>query len=185
MSIPPPLALVALLLAAAACWPSVAQAQVNRCKLPQGVTLYTDRDCASLGAVPALPRDDPARGASGRLHRPGCARNLQDLMYEMTTAIDSGDVNRLAGVYHWAGMSGRAGYSVMNRLDAVVRRPLVDIVPVMPRGPEGDDGWLYPLSTVASLPVALRVEQTLANGSTPSRTVFGMHRHFGCLWIKG
>jgi len=33
--------------------------------------------------------------------------------------------------------------------------------------------------------VALRVEQTLANGSTPSRSVFGLHRHFGCWWIRG
>jgi hypothetical protein len=31
--------------------------------------------------------------------------------------------------------------------------------------------------------VALRVEQTLANGSTPSRTVFGLRRHLDCWWI--
>jgi hypothetical protein len=33
--------------------------------------------------------------------------------------------------------------------------------------------------------VALRVEQTLANGSTPSRTVFGLRKYFGCWGIKG
>jgi len=163
--------------------PFPAQAQVNRCMTPDGLALYTDRRCTDVGAVPGPERTKA--GGVGRIYRGGCARNLQDLMFEMTSAIDSGDVNRLAGVYHWAGMSGSAGYAVMARLGAVVKRPLVDIVPVMPAGPDGEDGWLYPQTTVQSAPVALRVEQTLANGSTPSRTVFGMHRHFGCYWIRG
>jgi hypothetical protein len=30
----------------------------------------------------------------------------------------------------------------------------------------------------------LRVEQTLANGATPSRTVFGLTHYFGCWWIR-
>ena len=33
-------------------------------------------------------------------------------------------------------------------------------------------------------PHSLQVEQTLANGSTPSRTVFGLRRHMGCWWIS-
>ncbi|MDQ3205646.1 MAG: hypothetical protein M3Q40_03895 [Pseudomonadota bacterium] len=164
--------------------PASAQAQVNRCMTAEGITLYTDRRCTDMGAV---PDHRPAGSSSGsrRFYRGGCARNVQDLVYEVTTAIDSGDVNRLAGVYHWAGMSGRAGYAVMSRLAAVVKRPLVDIVPIPAAGPEGEDGWLYPQTTVDEPPVALRLEQTLANNSTPSRTVFGMHRHFGCYWITG
>lgn len=157
------------------------QAQVNRCTTPDGIALYTDRRCADMGAVDSL--QSQGGSGSGRLHRSGCARNVQDLVYEMTIAIDSGDVNRLAGVYHWAGMSGRAGYSVMSQLGAVVNRPLIDIVPIAAAGTGEDDGWQYP-RTVHN-PIALRVEQTLANTSTPSRTVFGMHRHFGCYWIKG
>ena len=189
MSIFPPvsptanLVLLACVLASVLLWPFPAPAQVNRCMTADGIALYTDRRCTDVGAVPGPVRTDAA--GSGRIHRGGCARNLQDLMYEMTSAIDSGDVNRLASVYHWAGMSGSAGYAVMARLGAVVNRPLVDIIPVMPAGPDGEDGWLYPQTTVQSAPVALRVEQTLANGSTPSRTVFGMHRHFGCYWIRG
>lgn len=177
------LLLPALLIASAWLWPGHVQAQVNRCVTADGTALYTDRRCTDVGALPGPVRTHA--GGSGRIHRGGCARNLQDLMYEMTSAIDSGDVNRLAGVYHWAGMSGSAGYAVMARLGAVVKRPLVDIVPVMPAGPDGEDGWLYPQTTVQRTPVALRVEQTLANGSTPARTVFGMHRHFGCYWIRG
>lgn len=179
-------ALLACLIAPATLlWWSPAQAQVNRCMTSDGITLYTDRRCTDVGAMPGPVRMRAGGSGSGRIHRGGCARNLQDLVYEMTSAIDSGDVNRLASVYHWTGMSGSAGYAVMARLGAVVKRPLVDIVAVMPPGPDGEDGWLYPQTTVQSAPVALRVEQTLANRSTPSRTVFGMHRHFGCYWIRG
>lgn len=161
-----------------------AEAQVRRCVRPDGITVFTDRQCRDIGAVERLPRDERPNGGH-RIYRGGCARNVQDLMYELTTAIDSGDVNRLASVYHWAGMSSRGSVGVMNRLDAVVRRPLVDIVPVMPAGPEGEDWTLYPQTTVRTEPVGLRVEQTLANGSTPSRTHFGLRRYFGCWWITG
>jgi len=48
---------------------------------------------------------------------------------------------------------------------------------------EAEPGY-YPTTIPARQPpVALRVEQTLANGSTPSRTVFGLRRHFDCWWI--
>ena len=142
----------------------------------------------------------------------GCARNLQDLVFEMTTAIDAHDANRLAGVYHWTGLSGDAGYQIWTRLEAIANRPLVDIVPVMPASappppparrqppplprqaatPVRLANARPPLRRRRSLsadhdrrdPVALRVEQTLANGVTPSRTVFGLTRHFGCWWLR-
>jgi len=42
----------------------------------------------------------------------------------------------------------------------------------------------YPGATVVRRrPVALRVEQTLSNGTTPSRTMFGLRRYMGCWWI--
>ena len=28
------------------------------------------------------------------------------------------------------------------------------------------------------------LEQTLGNGSTPSRTVFGLRKHLGCWWVR-
>ncbi len=102
----------------------------------------------------------------------------------MTSAIDGRDVNRLASVVHWVGVSTRNGYSLMGRLDTIANRPLVDIVSVTPRAPDDLDGDYYPQTTVRKAPVALRVEQTLSNGSTPSRTVFGLQRHLGCWWIR-
>ncbi|HEU4774053.1 MAG TPA: hypothetical protein VFS82_05975 [Lysobacter sp.] len=185
--------LLASVLLVAVAWPSIATAAVVRCQLPDGSTLYTDRRCSDLGATLQLSFPDANTGAPTRsrartgIYRRGCARNLQDLMLRISSAIDNRDTNLLAGVYHWAGMSGRRSKTVMDRLDRVARHPLVGVVPVMAGAASdlsvGDDSSFDPHA--GETPVALRIEQTLDNGITPSNTVFGLHRHFGCLWIQG
>ena len=165
-------------------WPRAAQADVRRCVTASGQAIFTARKCEEVDAVERFPRDSPASGT--RPHRAGgCARTLQDLVFEMTAAIDGRDANRLAAVYHWPGMSVDAGYRIWSRLDVVANRPLVDIVPVMPRGPDGEDGNLYPQTSVRRAPVAVRIEQTLRDGATPARAVFGLQRNLGCWWIRG
>jgi hypothetical protein len=208
------LACSAALFAAAGTRTPDAQAQVRRCALPDGRTIFTDRRCDEVGATERLPRAGASTIGARQTYRGGCARNLQDLMYEVTSAIDGRDANRLAGVYHWAGMSSDAAYRTLARLDAIAQRPLVDLVPVLPAEPETATlprpEWTVsevpplPAPTAAAAgaasadpvsidepapvrraraPVALRVEQTLANGTTPSRTVFGLQRHLGCWWL--
>ncbi|HEY5850526.1 MAG TPA: hypothetical protein VIT62_07150 [Lysobacter sp.] len=161
--------------------------------------IFTDRACPDVGAVEQPPQAPPTAGAKARSG--GCARNLRQLVQEINGAFDARDANRLAGVYHWAGMSGSTAYAVLARLDALVQLPLVDIVPVIPAEPldapidapmaDSDavpismDGSEPPAPRPRRAPVALRVEQTQANGITPARTVFGLQKHFGCWWIKG
>jgi hypothetical protein len=170
-------ALICLLLMGAC---PLAWADVRRCAAPDGTTIYTDRRCADLGAVDSVTRDT-SPSAPARMYRSGCSHTLQDLVLELTTAIDTRDVNRMAGIYHWVGMSGATAYSVMDRLQGIVQRPLVDIAPMFPAGE--DNGDYYPQTTSRRAPSGLRLEQTLANGSTPSRTVLGLRRYLGCWWI--
>lgn len=167
--------------------PSVAGAEVRRCMLPNGQTLYTDRRCADLGAVERrAPAEAHGTTASTRIYRAGCARNFQDLLYELATAIDSRDVNRLAALYHWPGMSATPALRVMRQLDAIVQRPLVDIVPILAATPDDGDEYdgYYVQTTARRPPVGLRLEQTLANGTTPSRTILGLRRHMECWWVS-
>jgi hypothetical protein len=184
--------------------PRTAHAQVHRCTAADGTQLFTDRRCVDVGATDSLDRA-AAPDASHATAAPGCKRNLRDMVFEVSTAIDSRDVNRLAGVYDWSGLSTGNGYALLGRLDAIVQRPLVDIVPVSPEEPASPekpvsdasdtttgtgnaappihDADAAPPPRIQRPPVALRVEQTLANGSTPSRTVFGLRRNMGCWWI--
>lgn len=186
---------VLLLLLAAMLASSPAMAQVRRCVNPSGAVVFTDHECSDIGAQEQAARPTSPASGSRAAYR-GCARTVHDLMYEMTSAFDAHDANRLAGVYHWTGMSGSSAYSILDRLDAMVQRPLVDLVPVMPASPANEgaadmgqaaasvDGDYYPQTSVRKAPVALRVEQTQGNGITPSRTVFGLRKHLGCWWVQ-
>ncbi|HVR81885.1 MAG TPA: hypothetical protein VHF02_07375 [Luteimonas sp.] len=177
----PRLRILMPLMALAMLWSLPSHAQVRRCTGPDGGAIFTDRRCGDIGATDRVPH--ASGGQAARFYRGGCARNLQDLIYELTAAIDSGDANRLAGVYHWVGMSSSAGYAVMGQLDAIARRPLVDVVPVFPGSTNGEGDDYYPQTTVRRMPIGLRLEQTLSNGSTPSRTVLGLRQYLGCWWV--
>lgn len=181
--------------AIAAALPPPAAAQVRRCTTPDGGAVYTDRSCESLGAVENRSRTGSGGNAAALRYRGGCSRRLQDLVFEVTTAIDAGDTNRLARSYHWVGMSHRNGYAVIERLDAIARRPLLNISALRPAqavvaSPEPAplaalDGAAAMPATPPSprRPVALRIDQALADGITPSSTTFGLRRHMDCWWI--
>lgn len=187
--------IVLLALGGALARPSPARAQgVQRCTTMEGETVYTDKRCEDIGAMNRLPSADPRGGAiAGPLYRGGCSRTLSDLVQQITTAIDARDVNRLAGIYQWGGMSDASAGRVLDRLEAIVERPLVDIVPIRPEpAPLLDeagnvvdpntDGY-YPQPTQRGRPVGLRVMQTLKNSATPSNTTFGLRRAYNCFWI--
>ncbi len=148
-----------------------AQSQIRRCVTEDGGHVYTDRACADLGASERTPRLGPG-SSGGRVIRRDCSRRLQDLVFELTAAIDSRDVNRLAGIYHWPGTSSRTGYAIMGRLDAIVNRPLVDITPLQPPPP--------PLSVSVAPDDALvwrtapaRGTAAVASGADPSAAAAG------------
>jgi len=203
-----PLSLAALLLTTLH-FATPAGAEVRRCEAGDGTAVFTDQRCAAVGATAAAT---PTGGTGARLHRSGCARTVQDLMFEVSLAIDARDANHLASVYHWAGMSGRSANAVMDRLGRLVRRPLVDVVPVMAQplvrhavlvdepalsGPsddqDSDAAALAPAATRYAShggfdrrpPVGLRIVQTTDDGITPSETSFQLHEHFGCVWLRG
>lgn len=194
------LALILLLLAAV-CVPHAAQAQaqaqVRRCTGNDGTVILTDRQCSDIGATERVFSSGMpgSSGITGRNAYRGCARSVQDLAYALGNAIQVSDVNQLAGLYDFSGASTASGYRLMARLGLIASRPLVDVQPMYAGGydPYGDpyagfiefdeDGAV--IQRPASKPrlIGLRVEQTLSNNSTPSRTVFGLRKNMGCWWL--
>ncbi|KAF1013976.1 MAG: hypothetical protein GAK31_02999 [Stenotrophomonas maltophilia] len=154
-------------------------ARVNRCTDASGRSVFTDRSCDSVGAQSRLPAA-PAPGNTTARDTLGarCPRRLSDLVGALRTAVGNQDVNRLSPVYLWGAATDEAAQRVLGQLEAVVRRPLVDIAPVYRQDADsaGDE-------TVARRPIALRLEQTLAGTATPARTVFALRRQYGCFWI--
>ena len=129
-----PLLLACCFLACAPMAGGEAQAQIRRCVMDDGGHVYTDRQCADLGASERAPRTGAVQ-QGGRLIRRDCSRNLQDLVFELAASIDNRDVNRLAGIYHWPGASTRGARAIMDRLDGIVNRPLLGISPLRPQPP--------------------------------------------------
>jgi hypothetical protein len=191
----PFLALAGLLMQAGLCAPAAkAQQQgVQRCTTMSGDTVYTDKRCEDVGAMDRLP-STTTTAATDALYRGGCSRTLSDLVVQVSSAIQAQDVNRLAGVYHWAGTSDAGALRILDRLDVVAQRPLVDIVPIRPApAPVLDadgavvdanqDGYYPQTTTQRQRPVGLRVVQTLKNSATPADTTFGLRRAYNCFWI--
>ncbi|ODU47803.1 MAG: hypothetical protein ABS98_12335 [Lysobacteraceae bacterium SCN 69-48] len=159
-----------------------ASAQVRHCVTPDGTRLYTDRRCADMGAVDEL-RLPALETSAVSSRRPVCARSVQDLAYALEDAIRSGDANRIAGLYDWAGMGTANANRVMNRLQDIAGRDLVDVQQVHAGARrETTDPWLAP--PPAGPPVGLRVEQVQANGHTPARASFGLRQRMGCWWVR-
>lgn len=167
-----------ILLLVLCCAALPAGAVVRRCVAADGTLVFTDRRCADVGAVERAAADTTPAIDLRPGYRSACPRTLRDLVDELQVAIDTRDVNRLASIYQWTGLSNADAYRVMDRLQAVVDRPLADISPVYGGGQASAND-----PTPHRAPVALRLEQTLSNGSTPSHAVFGLRRALGCWWI--
>lgn len=186
--------LISFLAWVAFCFPLSAQSQVRRCTAGDGSLVFTDRKCADIGAIERSYASQITGLAGGHLYR-GCSRTVQDLAYSLGNAIQMGDVNQLAGLYDFTGTTTATGYRLMARLGTIVKRPMVDVQPMYTGG---YDPYSYPYAgniefdqdgAVIQRParkprlVGLRVEQTLANSSTPSHTVFGLRKNMGCWWV--
>lgn len=191
-----------------------AQAQVRRCVDAQGNSVFTDRACSSMDAV---PRGEPlAPGGAhhaGGFGRQGCAAGPRQLLDEVRGALESRDVNQLATHYHWTGTGSGAARSLMGELEAIAKRPLVAIELVFPAAaeptaldefpqqdalaesryappaPNGDAAGATAAEGPEPLrsrpPYAIRVEQMSGVGDAgSSQTVFNLRRHAGCWFIQ-
>ncbi|KRG69482.1 hypothetical protein ABB27_06420 [Stenotrophomonas terrae] len=184
--------------------------QVNRCTNSQGQTVYGDKPCEVMGARARLLPNARTAGGSG-LYRDSCARRLSELVAQIQSAADARDPNRLSGIYLWNGLSNAAATRVMDRLDEIVQRPLVDIAPVFPEEPayvpaptepftytdgtpvdatqdggNNADPQVHVITNVRTgprRPIALRLEQTLPRSATPTRTILHLRRQYNCFWI--
>lgn len=180
-----PLARIAVLLllaAATQAWPQTARAEIHRCLLPSGQHVYSDRRCVDLGAVRRLPDHDAVDTGRASLYRGRCSASLRDLKYALLAAINSHDVNALAALYHWPGMSTAGATATMRRLNAIVQRPLVDIQAIAQHPPVAFNAGEQRPDTPRRV-TGLRIHQTASGSVTPLETEFHLRRYRDCWWL--
>ena len=187
------LSLLLVLLSAASIDAHAQSTRLNRCTDAQGQSVYTDRPCDSVGAQSRRPPPPPA-GSTLQRDSLGasCPRRLSELVQALHDAANTQDVNRLSTLYLWSAVSDAGAQRILGQLESVVRRPLVDVVPVYPQQDDEvqpDEGQSPaaqgsdPGTPVARHPVGLRLEQTLPGSAARAATVLGLRRQYGCFWI--
>ncbi len=187
------LPLLLVLLSAASIDAHAQSTRLNRCTDAQGQSVYTDRPCDSVGAQSRRPPPPPA-GSTLQRDSLGasCPRRLSELVQALHDAVNTQDVNRLSTLYLWSAVSDAGAQRILGQLESVVRRPLVDVVPVYPQQddevqPDGSQSPAAqgsdPGTPVARYPVGLRLEQTLPGSAARAATVLGLRRQYGCFWI--
>ena len=172
----------------ASCMVSAASASViNRCDAPDGILVYTDQTCASLGITDrTAPIARRRVGDIATAHRRNfsCTANSPDqLRQAVVNALDKGDFNALAGLYNFDGRSRWTAAPVVRRLERMAKRAALE-VEIVERRPESLNEAIAMMET-AELP-SLRVVQY---GTDKDRTLnieqFRMARSAGCLWLGG
>ncbi len=187
------LSLLLVLLSAASIDAHAQSTRLNRCTDAQGQSVYTDRPCDSVGAQSRRPPPPPA-GSTLQRDSLGasCPRRLSELVQALHDAVNTQDVNRLSTLYLWSAVSDAGAQRILGQLESVVRRPLVDVVPVYPQqdqqlpleagqspAAQGSD----PEPAAPRHPIGLRLEQTLPGSAARAATVLGLRRQYGCFWI--
>ncbi len=171
--------LIRLSIVAALAWtgPVFGQTQLNRCTGADGVPIYTDRACSHFDAEDHVEEPDVPEAVMAidlPPPRPDCPRRIETLENEVRAALDAGDVNSLAGLYHWSGASEFAAHTIMASLAILVERSLVDIG--VDTVEQGDD--IQPTELWLDL-------EDLREPTGTVHTRFRIRKNAGCWWIHG
>jgi hypothetical protein len=179
---------------------------MRRCVDATGGAVFTDQRCDSVGATDAPPEVPLPNVASARITSVrSCARSTSDLLEGVRYAFEVRDVNRLADYYQWTGMDGATGYRLMDRLEAMTRRPFIDAQLVSSAAPRPMDpgieqdsvGLLSRPFDLADTPSPripppgrprrvdlLRVDQMRSERDAAAQvTWFHLRAEAGCWWV--
>lgn len=166
---------------------AIANAEINRCVAPDGVLVFTDQSCESLGIAergnaPMPRRRVGATSAASKLSFGCAARSPEGLRVAVIDAMDRRDFNALAGLYNFDGRSRQTAAGVVRRLQRMARQPATEVELVAIE----TESLFDVLVVDASVLPTLRVVQK-SQGSEGSLSIenFSLARSAGCLWLGG
>lgn len=193
--------------------PATAQSpRLNRCVAPSGDTVYTDRRCDEVGAQSRGIRSPSgatlstrrmacARSLRDLVHEISAAIDNRDVnrlgavyhwvghddasgakVYDRLQAIVDRPLVDIAPLRATAPATEAPSVATPSPEATVVAMTPAPATPGDANDTAGTDG-MAPPRPVRRAPYGLRLQQTLRNSATPSRTDLRLQRHFDCWWI--
>ena len=160
---------------------------LNRCVGSDGHSVYTDKPCDEVGASvrPEAPKQADTSTPSTHVHVRDCASTAEELRDGVRVALVSGDVNKIAVFFNWAGSTTANADEILKRLQTVVARPFVSVDLRRAHSAPDAEGYRTVASAAISDASAIVIVQThSANDPTPMQTELSLSRYMGCWWIR-
>lgn len=193
------IAFVPLLLASAWQVPEAsARTTVFRCSSAEGVSTYSDQPCESFGARQVQPPLEAAD--SGRLRAadeipqayPGerrldamCpARTLAELPTAIGRAFALEDVNAIASLYHWPGLTQGDAGRMFGRFRSLLAQPLQNVGVGSAGGMLQASDGAPALGGNGSSSASQQVWLSVGPEQAPQVVRFDVVRNAGCVWLR-
>ena len=190
-----PISFLLYLVCAFAAPPAFAQAgSINRCQSKDGKIIYTDKKCEDVDAVlQELPR--PASGTSGNTGYGSvrtCARTQDDLLWDLRSALEAGDINRAAGLFLWNGNDTSQANKRLDLLNQVSYQSLISVDLLFLETEDSlqvqfdQDGNIIDNKRKGPpVPYGIRVDFYKNKKQTETGSFrFGIEKHMQCYWAR-
>ncbi|HVF35555.1 MAG TPA: hypothetical protein VND91_09560 [Candidatus Saccharimonadia bacterium] len=176
---------------------------IHRCESASGGLVFTDQQCHLLGAAYRIDGGgDPVRRTRPGMQRVagmgprsfrygiGCAaRTPESMLGAVRSAIESGDVNQLSGLYDWNGANRAHAMGVVRRMQRMVSRDLLtvefDYGDYEPTYELHDMGLVVPDPARPALPDVVVAHYGWGESARAADERFSLTRDSGCIWLAG
>ncbi len=162
---------------------------ISRCQDKDGKIIYTDKSCEDVDAVPQnLPK--PV-GNTGTAMVRTCARTQEDLLWDLRGALESGDINRAAGLFLWHGNDTEQSNKRLDQLNTISYQSLISVDLLFPDTEitqaqfDADGNIIETRPKGPPVPYAIKVEFYRNKKQTETGSIrFGIEKHMQCYWVR-
>lgn len=162
---------------------------INRCQDKGGKIIYTDKKCEDVDAVLQDPPKPTGNIGYGNVRT--CARTQDDLLWDLRGALETGDINRAAGLFLWSGNDTAAANQRLDQLNHVSYQSLISVDFLFPETEDTqvqfdqDGNVIETKRRGPPLPYAIRVEFYKNKKQTEIGSFrFGIEKHMQCYWVR-
>ena len=162
---------------------------INRCLDNTGKIIYTDKKCEDLNAV--LQNLPKAAGNMGYGAVRTCARTQDDLLLDLRSALETGDINRAAGLFLWSGNDTSQANKRLDQLNQVSYQPLISVDLLFPETEntqvqfDRDGNIIETKLRGPPVPYGIRVDFYRNKKQTEIGSFrFSIEKYLQCYWVR-